>query len=548
LNTRFKPLALLLVAAITGAICFYQSNAGAQTEAQSDAMTNSGAAMEYDVVVVGAGMGGLSAGAHLAVKGMKVLVLEQNHKVGGCTTSFSRGEFNFDAALHEMAAGGPGTSLGKLLEAVGVDKKIELIRIPELYRTIAPGVDFTYSADYDTAVKDLSEKWPAEKEGIVAFHKEMDKLHTQMRGLQTFFRAGAFKKIGLLMMAPFRQPKYIRYRNAILDDVLDNYFQDEALKTVISQYWVYYGPPPSKLWAPIFMLANITYLREGAWHIKGSSQALSNAYAERIRELGGTVKTGALVTKILVADGKARGVETQDGETYKARYVVSNADPFQTSFKLVGEEKFPKSWNKKIRSMKPSNSLFGVYLGLDVPPSHWGVKDHEIFYNGSLDPDVNFQRMMDGEFDKGAASITFYTNLGDPFYSPEGKSVLVLHAFSKADLWPKERKAYLKMKEEAADKLIALTENFLPGLRNHIEVKEIITPLTLEEFTMSKDGIPYGWDFIPEQNVEKRLMNDTPIEGLYLAGSWASPGHGVSTAQISGWQAACLILDREGIE
>ncbi len=533
---RFKSLFLVLIAAL--AVIFYSQQENAQAQAKTD----------YDAIVVGAGMGGLSAGAHLSVHGMKVLVLEQNHKVGGCTTSFSRGEFNFDAALHEMAAGGPGTSLGKLIEAAGVDKKVELIRVKDLYRTVAPGVDFTYSGDYDTAVRELSEKWPEEKEGIVAFHKEMDRLHSQMRGLQTYFRAGSFKKVGLLLGAPFRQPKYIKYRNAVLQDVLDNYFQDEKLKTVISQYWVYYGPPPSKLWAPIFMLANITYLREGAWHVKGSSQELSNAYAERIQELGGTVKTGALVTKILVEDGEARGVQTADGRTYTTRYVVSNADPFQTSFKLVGEDKFPKSWSKKIRSMKPSNSLFGVYMGLDVPPSFWGVKDHEIFYNGSLDPDVNYRRMMDGEFDKGAASITFYTNLGDPFYSPKGKSVLVLHAYSKADLWPKDRKAYLKKKEDASNQLIALTENFLPGLKDHIEVKEVITPLTLKEFTLSKGGIPYGWDFIPEQNVEKRLMNDTPIDGLYLAGSWASPGHGVSTAQISGWQAASLILDREGIK
>ena len=99
------------------------------------------------------------------------------------------------------------------------------------------------------------------------------------------------------------------------------------------------------------------------------------------------------------------------------------------------------------------------------------------------------------------------------------------------------------MKEKVFNQLITLTENVLPGLREHIVVKEVITPRTLETFTLQKDGIPYGWDFTPNQGL--RLTNNTPIKGLYLASSWTNPGHGVSTAQISGYQAAMLILDGE---
>lgn len=531
---RVRSLALIF------SIIFWLLFAGCEQKAFSK---NS---YDYDVIVVGAGMGGLSAGAHLANKGLKVLVLEQHHKVGGCTSSFSRGDFNFDTALHEMAGGGEGSALGNLLKEAGVFDKIELIRIPNLYRTIMPGVDFTYPADMNKAVKALTERWPEEKEGIERFHKLMTDISADVAELgDALFRASRVKMLFKMVKIPISQPTLFKYYKKTLQEVLDEHFKDEKLKAVVGQLWVFYGPPPSRLWAPIFLLANHSYLVEGAWHIKGSSQALADAYAERIKELGGEVKTGTLVTKIIVEDNKVKGVETELGERYTSRYVVSNADPFQTFFKLVGEDKTPKSWAKKIRSMKPANSVLSIYMGLDVEPSFWNATEHATFYTKTLDADEAYKSMMEGNYEKAGIMLSFYTNLGDDWYAPKGKSVLVLATYSDIKIWPKDKEQYQQKKKEVADKLLKLAEEVYPNLREHIEVMEVATPRTLETFTLQKDGIPYGWDFTPEQAM--RLPNKTPIKGLYLAGSWTSPGHGVGTAQISGYQAARLILDEEGI-
>lgn len=501
---------------------------------------------DYDAIIIGAGLGGLSAGAHLAVNGMKVLVLEQHHKIGGCTTSFSRGEFNFDAALHEMLGGEKGTQLGDLLIKAGVYDKVELIRIPQLYRSIGPGVDFTVPADFEGAKKALCEGWPDECRDIERFFETMKKINDDARELEDLYRLDSAMAAGMFLKTIFNQQTLVKHFLTPLGDLLDSYFKSEELKLVISQLWVYYGPPPSKLWSIMFMSANYGYMTEGAFQIKGSSQALADAYAERIREMGGIIKTGTLVTKIHVENNRAQGVTTEMGDTYTARYVISNADPFQTFFKLVGKEKTPKKMADQLKKMKPGNSIVGVYMGLDVEPSFWNCTDHEIFYNTHLDPDENYRTMMEGNYENSASAITFYTNLGDPFYAPKGKSVLVLHAYSSIDKWPKDRKAYLAMKERVADQLISLAENVFPGLKEHILVKEIITPRTLEAFTMQKDGIPYGWDFTVDQGL--RLSNRTPIGGLFLAGSWTNPGHGVSTTQISGYQAARIILDIEGVK
>jgi prolycopene isomerase len=432
-----------------------------------------------------------------------------------------------------------------MLAECGVDQKVELIRIPVLYRSVFPGLDFTMSANPEEAIHDLSARWPGEAKDIRAFFTLMEKVDKEIQSLGNLDHMSSAERAAVLVQAPFKQPNLFNCFLKTADQVLDEYFEDEELKAVLAQLWVYYGPPPSELWSVLLLAANYSYFHEGAWHIKGSSQALSNAYAARIRELGGTVKTGTLVTRILVENNRAYGVQTEDGKTYTSRYVVSNADPFQTFLTLVGEEKTPKKMVRKIRSLRPAYSLVGVYLGLDVEPSFWNCKDHEMFYNGSLDADVNFRKMMEGDYENSAAAITFYTNLGDPFYAPKGKSVLVLHAYSDYDLWPREKTAYEARKEEVGEDLIDMAEQLFPGLRDHIEVKEMITPVSLKEFTLQYKGIPYGWEFTVDQSL--RLTNNTPIEGLYLASSWTNPGHGVSTAQISGYHAARMILKKEGI-
>jgi len=501
---------------------------------------------DFDAIVIGAGMGGLSAAAHLSVKGLKVLVLEQHHKVGGCTSAFSRGAFNFDVALQEMAGGGGDGLLGRLMDEAGVLDKVELIPIPELYRSIFPGVDFTCPGNVEGARAAFCARWPEEREGIVRFFELMDEVYEDLGELQQIYRKGALGRMLTLLQMPFRQSSVVWNHRKTLQQVLDEHFTDPGLKAVLAQFWFYYGPPPSRLWAPLFLLANQAYLKDGAWHIRGSSQALSDAYAERIVETGGEVHTGRLVTRILVEDGRVLGVRTELGETLRSRYVVSSADPYQTFCRLLEGEPAAEDARERVAALEPSNSFVGVYLGLDVTPADLGIDHHEIFYNTSLDADAMYAAMLDGRFDEGAVSMTFYGSLGDDFYAPPGKSVLVLHAYSRALGWPGEREAYHEARQQMADQLIALAENVVPGLREHIEVMETITPLTIEEFTLQAGGVPYGFNFTPEQ--WDRLPNRTEIDGLYLAGSWTQPAHGVAGAQVSGHQAARLILDREGID
>lgn len=499
---------------------------------------------DFDAIVIGAGMGGLSAAAHLANGGLKVLVLEQHHKVGGVTTSFKRGEFRFETALHEMNGAAPGGPMHQIFEELGLLKKLELIEIPVLYRSIFPGVDFTFYSDIDRSSADLIERWPAEEENIRRYYELIANVAADVEEIKGIYRQSPAGQFFTRLGVPFGQRTFFKIYRKTLEVVLADLFDDELLKAVIAQFWVYYGPPPSRLWAPIFLLANGSYQTHGAWHFKGSSQALSNAYADRIEELGGRVVTGTRVASIEVHDGFVEGVSTEYGDLFTSRYVVSSADPFQTFFKLLTEEDVSVDLQEQILEMKPSNSLLGLYLGLDKPPSFWGLEAHEIFYNTSTDADAMYESMMAGRYEEGAIAITIYSNLGDSYYAPPGKSVVVVHTYSSLGDWPENRKPYEDHKRRVGRMLLTLLENVMPGVAEHIEVQEMVTPRTIESFTLGFGGIPYGWDFTVDQGYD-RLPNHTPIGGLYLAGAWAGPSHGVSAAQISGRRAAQLIFDAE---
>ncbi|MCJ7772612.1 MAG: FAD-dependent oxidoreductase, partial [Desulfobacterales bacterium] len=191
---------------------------------------------DYDVIVIGAGMGGLSAATHLAVNNFKVLLLEQHDKVGGCTTRFERDDFTFEVALHEMAGGGPGKKdrgLYQLLKACGVDKKVELYELPHFYRSIFPGVDITLPNNWDGFKKTLKEKWPEESEGIDEYHRLSSNLFSDLMELKDLFRYNGIKAFAVKAMVPLRQRTFFKWKDKTLQDLLDHCFKNEDIKAVV---------------------------------------------------------------------------------------------------------------------------------------------------------------------------------------------------------------------------------------------------------------------------------------------------------------------------
>jgi prolycopene isomerase len=268
---------------------------------------------------------------------------------------------------------------------------------------------------------------------------------------------------------------------------------------------------------------------------------LSYAIAEVIEENGGKILYDSTVDRILVEEGVVKGVGLAGGETLPARAVVSNASAPATFQKMVPEGAVPEDYLRKLRGYKPSISSFIVWLGLnrDIRDITSAFSTH---VSSGLSSDQDYQAKLNGEIETGSFGVAIYDNIFKGYSTP-GTSTLQLIFVSGYEPWRKfeanyragNKTDYHKEKARWTDILIKRAErNVIPGLSSMIEVKEAATPLTNWRYTGNTDGAIYGFEQSMDNAYMNRIENQTPINGLYLAGAWGNPGGGYTGAFRSG--------------
>ncbi len=337
---------------------------------------------DYDVVVVGAGNGGLTAALTLARGGRRVLLLERHNIPGGCATSFVRGRFEFEVALHQLSGVGrperPGP-LRSLLAELGVLDKLEFVEIESLYRVVMPGtIDVTLPADRPEAVKLLQDWFPEQRDAVARFFDFLYAFCLQ-------YVQGRFMRDPELSKEKY--PLYFKYALKSTREILDQYFDDPLLKSVLSVYWSYMGVPPSRLPFGELAIMLCNYIEFKPYHLKGGSQALSNALLDAFLAAGGEARFNCAAERVLVEDGAVQGVITEQGDRVSCRYVVSNASTVQTYLELIGGDAVPAGALDAFRSATVGPSAFTLFMGFDCEPAELGIHDTTNFITTSTDPE-----------------------------------------------------------------------------------------------------------------------------------------------------------------
>lgn len=507
---------------------------------------------DWDAIVIGSGIGGLTTAAYLTTNGMRTLVLEQHDLMGGCSQVFRRKRrYEFDVGCHYLLDCGPGGILPTVLRGVGLEGRVEFTPMDP------DGFDTFVAADRTLRVP---VGWDALTERVVEqFPDEVDAATRCLRDLRTIgeltasLYAPSAANVGLeLLRSPGATLRTVRSAFSSLDEFMDGYGLSRELRGVLSAYAGLLGVQPSDFPVPVLAFLWDHVLKSGGWYPRGGGQALAANLIEVIRSHGGAVRTQARVEQILISGGRATGVRLEGGETFNARYVVSNADARQTYLNLVGEQHLRRRTVANVKSWRMAGLAVSVYVGVDLDLSkvmpatnYWVMPDytmqlpvglHEmppadqmpvwITSGASKDPDGSF----DGRGHSTLEMVTFLPD-DDRIWAPGGDG-----PYSSDE-------RYLAFKQHVEDGVIAQATKVIPAIEGHIVWRESSTPLTHARYTSSSQGA-WGGVALSRSQMLTRPRNGTEIKGLYLAGGSTLYGPGITSVARGGLAVAGSILGR----
>jgi phytoene dehydrogenase-like protein len=479
-----------------------------------------------EIIIIGAGIAGLSAGCYAQMNGYKTRIFEMHDKSGGLCTAWKRKGYTFDGCIEWLIGAAPGSAINRIWHELGAAQGREFIR-HAVYQRIegSDGRALSFHTNVDRLERHMKELAPDDSEAIEEFCKGTRRFSRfldvmanpespdgPLERLKIGFRMlpflGLMSKYGRMstqeFVARFRDPLLRQGICAGVDDLQD---------------------------IPAMSLMMIlAFMHEGdGCYPAGGSLEFARAIERRYIGLGGEIHYLSPVERILVEDDRAVGVRLTDGTEHRADIVISAADGHSTIFDMLQG----RYVNDKVR---------GYYRDLPIFPS-WiqvslGVK------RDLSDPAQAAVYLLEEPLDIAGdkrAYIRLRHFCFDPSLAPPGKSVLVATFSSDHVYWQelsKEPERYEAEKKDIAAKVIEVLERRMPGIADQIEVVDVSTPMTVVRYTGNWQGSQEGWLLTTKtfgMLMGKKMDKTLPgLDGFYMCGQWVEPGGGVSTSAISG--------------
>lgn len=519
----------------------------------------------WDAIVVGSGLGGMSAAAHLAALGRRVLVLEQYDVVGGSSHVFRRErKWEWEVGVHHMADCGPGGIVPTLFDSLGGADRVQFVELdPKGVETYSlPGMTFTTPRGWDNYQARLIEAFPDEEDQIRRF------VRLVRQAGRSFDRDRAPAAMLRAVPSVVRSGSALPLLPLPMSFVFSLFRFSPALQIVLSPPFGSLNVPPARLPFAAYAVFQHMFIAGGTWYPKGGGQVLTAHLANVVNSLGGQIQTNAPVSTIAIEDRTVTGVVLEDGRRFTAPVVVSNADIKRTYLDLVGRENLRPRTVRRVKRYRMAMPFFNVYLGSSMNLSETAPARDAFIYPTLVSMDEFEKRLMrpaqtSDDWLRTVRDIApvymHCSNLKDPSgtrYAPKGcSSVEVMMPMPyNPTLWGtswgsgtsyRRNSEYLKMKESIADILTSRIDEIFPGFAESVVYREVSTPLTQERYTRTTEGSAYGIEINLMQSGPLRPTVRTEIKGLYLTGSSTSWGPGTEAALLSGRWAAAAISGRD---
>lgn len=497
----------------------------------------------YETVVVGAGLGGLTAGARLAQAGRDVLVLEQHSIPGGCATTFPRLDFDFEVSLHEIDGLDEGDPKREIFDQLHISEELSFEPLPEFYYYERGDREIVMPHDREVTIERLVERFPEEEAGIRRYFDVITSMYEAMQDVPLTGDLSLTDKATF----PIRHRTFLRYRNTTVGEFFDETFDDEELKLLLAAVLPYYHDDPYSLSFPVFAVGQATLLAGGGYYIEGGSQALSDHLASVIEDNGGTLEFERLVTDLVVEDGAVTGVRHEhvrtgdEARTETAESVVANA-----AIPLVADELLPDRYgdrlSEQVGDWEYAPSMTNLYIGFERPPSELGCDHYStVIQDTAIESLSDVMTYRRGSFGKRTINFVDYSQV-EADLAPGEKSVGVLTTLDYLSEWTGLTDAeYREKKARVKEVMLRRLGEKYPRLPDAVEHAELATPKTLQGYTRNPGGTPYGFAFTPSQSGLDRQI-EPPVEDLEFASVWTYPGGGFTGATIAGYRAAESLL------
>lgn len=478
-----------------------------------------------DYVILGAGLGGLSAAACLSRQGYRVVVLEKHYLPGGCCHTFDFGHYRFCADVHYISQCAPNQTIGKFLQYIGRDVEFNSLDADCIDRVITPAVDFRIPLGWEKFRDRLLSTFPEEAKGINVYCDEIQAIHQDVHNLVQEVHWYDQKWSDWLKL-----PKYWNLflkRNWTLQDLYDHAGLSPKLQALLAGQSGDYALPPNQI-ALLTHTSLVWDYSEGAYYPKHHFKHFVDTIVDTIAANGGVIHYSTPVEYIKVSDRKVQGVVAGNTVYHAEKAYISDLDPKLTVQLMYSSEALSPAEHRRLTDYEYSASAFNIYLGLDerFEPEKYGIGNWNIWYYPTGDLNQEYQQQLAGNLKHPWIFLSCPTMKSrEPGMAPAGHHVLEVATVCPYEpfkqLRETDRTAYKAQKRQVYQELMTSVRDLIPDIDAYTRMKIYGTPTTSEHFLGQPEGNIYGAKLVPHQVGLNRLGYTTELPNLFLVGASA---------------------------